>query len=149
MKLNEEKPQCLRRDNVNPYIFKPLATYSTERGSLEKVFQDPEFPMFDGLPLLDGILFYHNMLNYMPGHTPLVGWLKGYMIPEMLGIAVSSKIESQKPPTYASMKEHISEFETNYFQKKEQRKLNEKQRDASMSDEYSCDINASKTDTIK
>jgi snurportin-1 len=147
MKLQEEKPECLRRDNVNPYIFRPLPTYSTDKGSLEKVFMDPDFPMFDGN--LDGILFYHNMLNYMPGHTPLVGWLKGYMIPEMLGIAVSNKIESQKPPTYGSMKEHITDFETNYFQKKEQRKLNENKRDESMSEDCSSDISASKTDTIK
>ena len=147
MKLHEEKPQCLTRDKVNPYIFKPLATYSTDRESLEKAFMDKSFPMFDAN--LDGILFYHNMLNYMPGHTPLVGWLKGYMIPEMLGIAVSNKIESQKPPSYESMQEHISEFETNYFQRKEQRKMTEKKREESMSDENSCDISASKTDTIK
>ena len=147
MKLQEETPQCMRRDNVNPYIFKPLPTYATDRGNLEKVFMDPEFPKLDSN--LDGILFYHNMLNYMPGHTPLVGWLKGYMIPEMLGIAVSSNIESQKPPTYGNMKEHISEFEAQYFQKKEERKLNGKQHEASMGDQYASDINASKVELLK
>ena len=24
----------------------------------------------------------------MPGKTPLVGWIKGYMVPELLGIEV-------------------------------------------------------------
>ena len=138
----EENTQCLQRSNVNPYIFMPLTQYSTGRENLEKVFMDPNFPKFDAN--LDGILFYHNMLNYMPGHTPLVGWLKGYMIPEMLGIAVSSKIEDQKPPNYASMEEHISDFETKYFQEKEKRKLNEKQCDDSMREEHSCDTSIDK-----
>ena len=26
----------------------------------------------------------------MPGKTPLVGWIKGYMVPELLGIEVDS-----------------------------------------------------------
>ena len=26
----------------------------------------------------------------MPGKTPLVGWLKGYMVPELMGIQVFS-----------------------------------------------------------
>ena len=83
---------------------------------------DPDFPNLDGP--LDGLLFYHNMLNYMPGHTPLVGWLKGYMVPEMLGLSVSSALEAQKPAIYSSMKDHITEFEANYFKEKENRKNN-------------------------
>ena len=27
----------------------------------------------------------------MPGKTPLVGWIKGYMVPELLGIEVGNK----------------------------------------------------------
>ena len=27
----------------------------------------------------------------MPGKTPLVGWLKGYMVPELMGIQVEFK----------------------------------------------------------
>ena len=27
-------------------------------------------------------------VHYMPGKTPLVGWIKGYMVPELLGIEV-------------------------------------------------------------
>ena len=83
---------------------------------------EPDFPDLDGP--LDGLLFYHNMLNYMPGHTPLVGWLKGYMVPEMLGLSVSSALEAQKPAIYSTMKDHITEFETNYFKEKENRKNN-------------------------
>lgn len=31
---------------------------------------------------VDGLLFYHQDVLYKPGATPLVGWLKPYMIPE-------------------------------------------------------------------
>ena len=68
---------------------------------------------------LDGILFYHRELNYMPGHTPLVSWLKGYMVPEMLGVGVGNTLMAQKPANYAGMQAEIKEFETKYAQKKE------------------------------
>ena len=68
---------------------------------------------------LDGILFYHRELNYMPGHTPLVSWLKGYMVPEMLGVGVGNTLMAQKPANYAGMQADIKEFETKYAQKKE------------------------------
>ena len=134
-KLLEDNDQCLQRSNVNPYIFTPLKHYSTDKESLQNVLMDPNFPGFD--ISLDGLLFYHNMLNYMPGHTPLVGWLKGYMVPEMLGIHVSSKIDKQKPPTYSSMEDHITEFEAKYFKEKEKRKINEKLRDEEKTKEKS------------
>uniref|UniRef100_A0A0R3WI70 Snurportin-1 n=1 Tax=Hydatigena taeniaeformis TaxID=6205 RepID=A0A0R3WI70_HYDTA len=31
---------------------------------------------------LDGVLFYHGDVSYRRGSTPLVGWLKPYMLPE-------------------------------------------------------------------
>ncbi|OON19189.1 hypothetical protein X801_04947 [Opisthorchis viverrini] len=33
-------------------------------------------------PKVDGILFYHEVVTYEPGATPLVGWLKPYMLSE-------------------------------------------------------------------
>lgn len=67
-----------------------LPSYSCDSKSLEKTFNlEPNFG-FDPIPL-DGILFYHKRVNYLPGVTPLVGWLKGYMLPEMLNVQVSIK----------------------------------------------------------
>ena len=34
---------------------------------------------------VDGFLFYHNEMQYIPGVTPLVGWLKPAMISEQFG----------------------------------------------------------------
>ena len=40
----------------------------------------------------------------MPGRTPLVGWLKGYMVPELLEIGVDEKLMAQRPEIYGGMK---------------------------------------------
>ena len=37
---------------------------------------------------MDGLLFFHKRTHYVPGRTPLVGWLKPYMVQEILGIQV-------------------------------------------------------------
>lgn len=40
----------------------------------------------------------------MPGRTPLIGWLKGYMVPELLNIEVSAELMEQRPEQYGGMK---------------------------------------------
>ena len=47
-------------------------------------------------PQIDGLLFYHKRTHYVPGSTPLVGWLKPYMLPEMLGIPVPSHLSKKE-----------------------------------------------------
>lgn len=37
---------------------------------------------------VDGIMFYHTNSHYTHGPTPLVGWLKPYMMKEILGMLV-------------------------------------------------------------
>jgi hypothetical protein len=65
------------------------SSYPCSPESLDRIFNtDPEFD-FEPIPL-DGILFYHKRVHYLPGVTPLVGWLKGYMLPEVLSIKVPS-----------------------------------------------------------
>ena len=41
----------------------------------------------------------------------MVGWLKGYMVPEMLNIEVSQELMDQRPNAYASMKNYIKEYD--------------------------------------
>ena len=43
----------------------------------------------------------------MPGRTPLVGWLKGYMVPELLEIQVDDKLMEQRPEIYGGMKHFL------------------------------------------
>ncbi|XP_048583989.1 snurportin-1 [Nematostella vectensis] len=46
---------------------------------------------------VDGLLFFHKRTHYSQGRTPLVGWLKPYMLPEILGIPVSPEIIASAP----------------------------------------------------
>ena len=43
----------------------------------------------------------------MPGRTPLVGWLKGYMVPELLEIEVCDKLMEQRPEVYGGMRHFL------------------------------------------
>ncbi|XP_016393085.1 snurportin-1-like [Sinocyclocheilus rhinocerous] len=50
---------------------------------------------------VDGLLFYHKETHYTPGSTPLVGWLRPYMVVDILGIEVPQCPLTIKPD-YAS-----------------------------------------------
>jgi len=57
---------------------------------------------------LDGLMFYHKKTAYTTGETPLVGWLKPFMVPEVLGISIPAWIH--KPSEYSDFRSHISAF---------------------------------------
>ncbi|XP_065728233.1 snurportin-1 isoform X2 [Phocoena phocoena] len=46
---------------------------------------------------VDGLLFYHKQTHYSPGSTPLVGWLRPYMVSDVLGVAVPAGPLTAKP----------------------------------------------------
>lgn len=46
---------------------------------------------------MDGLLFYHKQTHYSPGSTPLVGWLRPYMVSDVLGVAVPACPLTTKP----------------------------------------------------
>ena len=113
-----EIPGISERNYQNYYAFKPLKYVQADPDSIRTLLSDPIDFGFDEAPL-DGLLFYHRQLDYMPGHTPLVSWLKGYMVPEMLGIDVSESLLAQRPRDYAGMSLEIENFEKRYFKRKE------------------------------
>ena len=100
----DENPQVKEKSNVNPYMFKMLPSYSCDPEVIKTTLITKL--TFDPLPL-DGLLFYCKGAHYLPGQTPLVGWLKGFMVPEMLGIEVSKELMAQRPNAYATMNSHI------------------------------------------
>ncbi|XP_076245829.1 snurportin-1 [Calliopsis andreniformis] len=55
---------------------------------------------------LDGLLFYHRDGQYTKGRTPLVTWLKPFMLPEVLGIFVPPPLD-EKPDGYIDYKYYI------------------------------------------
>jgi|SRR6218665_1305126 len=55
---------------------------------------------------LDGLLFYHKQAHYTFGSTPLVVWLKAYMLPEILGVQVPDHYVAETPSTYGNFQQH-------------------------------------------
>ncbi|XP_053220468.1 tyrosine-protein phosphatase non-receptor type 9 isoform X6 [Podarcis raffonei] len=78
----QEEDGLGKKSRLNPFKFVGLQSYSCTPESLCKVLAT-DFP-FE----VDGLLFYHKETHYNPGSTPLVGWLRPYMVPDILGIPV-------------------------------------------------------------
>ena len=47
---------------------------------------------------VDGLLFFHKRTHYTFGRTPLIGWPKPYMVPEILGVSVPEAYLAGAPP---------------------------------------------------
>ncbi|XP_030042686.1 snurportin-1 [Microcaecilia unicolor] len=89
-KLQEEEglAETSRR---NPFKFVNLQSFSCSSESICNVLA-MDFP-FE----VDGLLFYHKQTHYTPGSTPLVGWLRPYMVTDILSIDVPVNPLTTKP----------------------------------------------------
>lgn len=58
---------------------------------------------------VDGLLFYHRQTHYTPGSTPLVGWLRPYMVADILGVEVPSVPLTAKPAYAGEQLQQIRE----------------------------------------
>lgn len=83
--------------------FEVVPAYSCDSETLSSIFSSP--PPFE----LDGILFYHGDVSYRTGPTPLVGWLKPYMLPEWFpSVSVHPSYLSDMAPDY---KDYLSDIQ--------------------------------------
>ncbi|CAG0891121.1 unnamed protein product [Darwinula stevensoni] len=109
-----EIPELQELTNANRYRFRPLNWYSCGKEEIRQVLAQPvPFP-----GELDGLLFYHKQTHYTAGYTPLVGWLKPYMVPELLGVEVPEAYLNQRPNEYDGM----TNFLKDYYQNAEERR---------------------------
>ena len=67
---------------------------------------------------LDGLLFYHKRAHYAFGTTPLVLWLKAFMLPEILGVPVSAQHMAQRPTSYSTFSHHAEQVRINAVSRK-------------------------------
>ncbi|XP_037788757.1 snurportin-1-like [Penaeus monodon] len=113
-RMLEETPDATEISKYNPYRFVPLPYYDCSPQTLTRLVNEP-------LPFsLDGILFYHKESHYTHGPTPLVGWLKAYMFPEILGINQVAQVHlSERPAKYISLPAHIQYGKDRQQQKQE------------------------------
>lgn len=98
-----EHQELQQRSRINPYSFQPLPVYKCTPESISSALNSP-MPFNDHL---DGLLIYHRQVHYNPGKTPLVGWIKGYMVPELLDITVCDDLMEQRPQDYGGMKTYL------------------------------------------
>ncbi|XP_069480661.1 snurportin-1 [Ambystoma mexicanum] len=87
----------------NPFRFVGLQSFACSPESLYDVLA-MEFP-FE----VDGLLFYHKITHYTPGSTPLVGWLRPYMVSDILGINVPTGPLTVKPDYAGEQMQQIIE----------------------------------------
>ncbi|XP_071964669.1 snurportin-1-like [Antedon mediterranea] len=90
----QENTEVTKVSKLNPIKFEALPYYVCEKTNLQEVLANP-------MPFqtkLDGLLFYHKKTHYTLGSTPLVGWLKAWMVPEIINIPVPESIMASKPP---------------------------------------------------
>lgn len=96
--------------NTYPILFLPSISCDLDlTAALENL--DPKlFP-------LDGLLFYHRAASYTFTKTPLVTWLKPYMLPEKLGIYVPPPLD-ERPHDYVNFEHFIEQNKTKKDQNK-------------------------------
>ncbi|XP_053128621.1 snurportin-1 [Hemicordylus capensis] len=87
----EEEDGLGEKSRLNPFRFVGLQNYSCKEESLCDVLAT------DFAFEVDGLLFYHKQAHYIPGSTPLVGWLRPYMVSDVLGLSVPASPLTRKP----------------------------------------------------
>ncbi|XP_022917925.1 snurportin-1 isoform X2 [Onthophagus taurus] len=102
-KFNEEE----FRGGADNKRFKAIPHQFATRDNISVSFSD-QYYLEDETPLpVDGILFYHKDSIYTPGLTPLVGWLKPYMLTEKLDVLINDLYLLTKPKSYTNLENYL------------------------------------------
>nr|XP_010329151.2 snurportin-1 isoform X2 [Saimiri boliviensis boliviensis] len=109
-KLPEEEG-LREKTKLNPFKFVGLKNFPCTPESLRDVLS-MDFP-FE----VDGLLFYHKQTHYSPGSTPLVGWLRPYMVSDVLGVAVPAGPLTTKPEYAGHQLQQIMEHKKSQKEK--------------------------------
>lgn len=135
-KLSEEMTWLLEKSQKNPFPFIPLEPHRCDPCTISSVMnQFPYFPLNE--PKLDGLLFYHGDASYTAGTSPLVVWLKPFMVPELMGenVMISDEYYKTRPDNYLGMTDYITKFdEKTEEMKKKQFRRKKKLVDVEMAD---------------
>ncbi|ELT88614.1 hypothetical protein CAPTEDRAFT_106937 [Capitella teleta] len=97
-----DNPEPRTVSKYNPYKFEPLPSCSCDPESIERMMTA------DMNVELDGLLFYHKRTHYTIGPTPLVLWLKPYMLQELFGVKVGEKHLQNVPSSYRNFQQHVN-----------------------------------------
>ncbi|KAK6733692.1 hypothetical protein RB195_017445 [Necator americanus] len=112
----KESPEISLSSKQFPYRFLSLPCCKCERALMEEMMRNG----FDFE--LDGLLYYHSGVVYEAGQSPLVGWLKPWMLPEILNVTVPEKFLNENVLQQSSQQfidafniehRHVSKIEKN------------------------------------
>jgi len=78
----------------------------------------------------DGYLFYHPLGFYEPDYSPLVCWLKPFMIEEILGIQINWIVN--KPDGYTTARDFMLDEQSNRKENNEQLKTKTRKKKTTM-----------------
>ncbi|XP_069138797.1 snurportin-1-like [Argopecten irradians] len=116
-KFSEETELGVKSDE-NPFKFVALPNFACTPESIGQAVNTATFE-------IDGILFYHKRTHYTFGSTPLVVWLKPYMVPEILNIEIKDTIMAKRPDSYTNYAAHMTLVAAEKEKAKEERKQKE------------------------
>ncbi|KAH9487914.1 hypothetical protein Btru_067438 [Bulinus truncatus] len=105
--MHEKLKECQalsESSNSNPYKFIGLPSFRCCQEDISFAVSSAQFQ-------IDGLLFYHKRTHYTFGSTPLVVWLKPYMLQEILGITVPDHQMTQMPKDYSNYADHMKKVE--------------------------------------
>ncbi|XP_020603240.1 snurportin-1-like isoform X1 [Orbicella faveolata] len=89
----QEEPLVTQVSTQNPYRFVSLPHCPCDDTSIQQALSGAS-----SASEVDGLLFFHKRTHYTCGRTPLVGWLKPHMLPEILGVSVPEAYLEKAPP---------------------------------------------------
>lgn len=92
---------------TNNFKFINIDYHTAFLPTIEDQFASEPYTINDEVLPVDGILFYHKDYTYRSGQTPLVGWLKPYMVPEQLHIPVNQIYMMRAPKRYTNLREYL------------------------------------------
>ncbi|XP_049787597.1 snurportin-1 isoform X2 [Schistocerca cancellata] len=102
-KFQQENSEATEKSAENPFPFLPLPYRRCTMDAVGDILSGVELPGGS----LDGLLFYHSESHYTAGSTPLVGWLKPHMIPEVLGVDIHPRYLEERPSDYESVAVYV------------------------------------------
>ncbi|XP_017057950.1 snurportin-1 [Drosophila ficusphila] len=96
-----------------------------DTSAVEQALQ--KYPVFpENKPDLDGFLFYHKEASYVCQVTPLVCWLFAFMMPDVLGLAVSKSYSTPEDYQSSQPLQYMDDFDRKLEERKKQFKKQKK-----------------------
>ncbi|KAK3606019.1 hypothetical protein CHS0354_025057 [Potamilus streckersoni] len=104
---------------LNHFLFSALKNYPCTKEGIETSLRSAKYEV-------DGLLFYHKTAKYEPGSTPLVLWVKPYILPEILDVQVAESFMVEKPQGYINFAHHVENIKKGIEPERKKKKKKKK-----------------------